>query len=161
MYKYNGVIFTEEDIEKMAIEYIELTKEAGMYGGANFLLNSPEFQNFVKNFGGKVDLATFSQIMTKYMMKQIEYAKSKGITINDAKEQILTDTIEDCKLIGKELLGGFGKSDPTTGSVTAIQDKFSAYIDNMRNTFSTIYDKIIANQAQQAQAVTSPAPAVV
>ena len=157
MYKYDGVVFTEEDIEKMALEYIELTKEAMQYAGMDILKNSPEFIKFIEEFGGpnqQSNLPGFSQAVKTLMVEQIKNTKggvTGGANDQNIKTTIVNTTINSAIKIADDILRPNPNKREKIPAVTQ-------FIGKTRPVFEQIYDAAVTNiQAQQPEA----APTVV
>jgi hypothetical protein len=151
MYEYDGIMFTEEDIEKMALEYIELTKEAGLNINsqklgqdlAPYILSffrvggmNPEFDSFIKNYLN-TELTAAQQNKGVTINKQL-------VPINKAKDYLFNMFVQDFTVAPKPLV-------MQSAEIRSDPNKYQEYINfitNYKPQFMTMYNEIASGFQQ-------------
>jgi hypothetical protein len=142
--------FTEKDIEKMAIMYIEeMKKEAGTYEGTSTLENAKAFQTFIINFGGpnnNKNYPNFLQVIITFMENETVSARSAyNKSIEEIQNIIVPETIKNCKESAINILINAGKQDKT--------QKVIEFIDSLQPTLQEEFNRIIVEEQQLQQPI--------
>jgi hypothetical protein len=128
-----NIEFTEEDIEKMALEYIELTKEATTYGGVGNIGNELHQAILTYIGNGVMDENAFNSAVRNYLYLQFQGVTKRNGNIQDntIKTTIITDLKND---IIKE---GYTSVQGNIRNHVETYNKFKQYVSTY--DFNTLY----------------------